>query len=129
MREANAFFIGFQYGPNTMLHEFRTRYSSGKLEVEVSLGLLLRGDAYGIDSAYGKEYVKSDTNPDGIVDYDYRYRLYGDVIRTVLADASVKWLYAPGFQLQANLNCAWDATHGRFSYTVGISNRIDFLGK
>lgn len=128
MREANAFFIGFQYGPNSMLHELRAEYSSGKLEVEVGVGLLLRGDAYGIESPYGIDYVKSDTNPDGIVDYDYRYKLYGDEIITVLATASAKWLYAPGFQLQASLNCAWDTTNERFAYEIGISNKIDFLG-
>ena len=96
MRESNAFYLGFKYGPNSILHQLNASWSSGDLYAGLSAGLLLRGDAYSITSDYGVDYVKTNENPTGIVDYDYRYKLYGNVTRTLVFDVDFRWLYAQG---------------------------------
>ncbi len=123
MREANAFYIGFKYGPNSMFHEIRMDYSSETMKAELGLGLLLRGDAYDIDSDYGVDAVTA-----GTVDYDYRFKLYGDVITTLIVDGSFKWLYADGLQLQVGATGAYDITDNAFACSVTIANKVDFLG-
>lgn len=123
LREANAFYIGFKYGPNSIFHELRVEYSAEKVKADLGVGLLIRGDAYGIDSAYGQDAVDA-----GVVDYDYRYKLYGNHITTLIVDGSFKWIYADGLQLQVGATGAYDITDKAFACSVTIANKVDFVG-
>lgn len=114
--ESNAFFIGFPYGPNSMLHRVEIEYSEKNWKADLTGEYLIRGD-YGIDSAYGN---------DDIPGYrDYCYALRGNLTHTVLVTAGAQWNWKPGFKVSASLTGAFDLTHGRNAIKAKLGASID----
>ena len=50
--DEDAFYLGFKYGPNTLVHRVYAQYDGNPLEAKVSAELIMRG-AYHIDDTYG----------------------------------------------------------------------------
>lgn len=105
----DAFFLGFQYGPGTMLHMVCASYEQENLKVEARGKLLMRGSYY-IDSTYPSS------------DYD-ALALPGDVTTTLMVGAACEYCLQPGLKLSASLDYIRDLTHSTdaFKATAGVS--------
>lgn len=120
--EPNAVYLGFKYGLNSFYQELRADYINGNLEASVSLALLIRGDAYTINSPYGDSTVGT-----GVIDYNSVYKLYGNKMITVLCNAEVVYLYAPGLQLEASFEAAFDTYNHKNGICLTLGHRIDLM--
>ena len=103
--DENAFFLGYKYGPGSMLHLVSATYETEKLEVSLGAQLLLRG-SYFIDSPYD-DAAKSAYDP---------FALPGDVTTVLTAKASAAWYLQPGLQLLGSLSFERDFTHGSSAF-------------
>lgn len=105
----DAFFLGFQYGPGTMLHMVCASYEQENLKVEARGKLLMRGSYY-IDSTYPSS------------DYE-ALALPGDVTTTLMVGAACEYCLQPGLKLSASLDYIRDLTHSTdaFKATAGVS--------
>lgn len=99
--DENAFFLGYKYGPGSMLHLVSATYETEKLELSLGAQLLLRG-SYFIDSPYD-DAAKSAYDP---------FALPGDVTTVLTAKASAAWYLQPGLELLGSLSFERDFTHG-----------------
>ena len=118
----NAIYLGFKYGPNSLYQELRVDYINGKLEGSLALGILIRGDAYTINSPYGDSTVGT-----GVIDYNSVYKLYGNKMTTVLLTAEATYLYASGLQLEVSLEAAFDTYNEKNAVCLTIGHRIDLM--
>ncbi len=99
----NAMYLGFKYGPNSFYQELRVNYASGQIAIASSVGLLIRGNGYTIDSPCGSKTIGT-----GDIDYNAVYTLNGERMATILLNAECKYLYAPGLQIEARVSAAFD---------------------
>ena len=118
----NALYLGFKYGPNSLYQELKAEFVSGDIGATLGLGVLIRGNGYTIDSPYGESTIGT-----GEIDYDAVYTLNGDLMTTVLLDAGVRYLYAPGLQIEASVEAAFDTHNGKNAVSVTVGHRIDFM--
>ena len=107
----DAFFLGYKYGPSTMLHLLSASYEIPKLRIDFSAGLLQRGSYY-IDSPYDDEYKSK---------YD-AFRLPGDITTVLGLDLSAKYFLKDGLGLEASVCYTRDITHnaGAFKVYAGV---------
>ncbi|MBR6348090.1 MAG: hypothetical protein IKR80_03960 [Spirochaetales bacterium] len=103
--DENAFFLGYKYGPGSMLHLVSATYETEKLEVSLGAQLLLRG-SYFIDSPYD-DAAKSAYDP---------FALPGDVTTVLTAKVSAAWFLQPGLELLGSLSFERDFTHGSSAF-------------
>ncbi len=122
IREPNAMYLGFKYGLNSLYQELRVNYSNAKLETSGSVGLLVRGDGYTINSLYGLKAEEA-----GVIDYNSIFKLYGNKMPTIMLNAEVAYLYAPGLQIEASLEAAFDLYNKKNAVCITIGHRIDFM--
>ncbi len=106
----DAFYLGFVYGPDTMLHMVSASYETAKLKATVCGRLLMRGSYY-IDSEYPST-----------TDYD-PYALSGEVTSTLMLGASFEYCLQPGFKVGASLDYIRDLSHGTqaFKASAGVA--------
>ena len=103
----DAFFLGFKYGPDTIIHLVSACYETAKLKVNLS-GQLLRRGSYYIDSPYDDEY-KAKYNP---------LKLSGDVTTVLSLSSSVKYYPQSGLGFEASVCYTRDMTHGENAFRV-----------
>ena len=121
LSDPTALYLGFKYGPNSFYQEIRADYADRALEATLTLGLLIRGNGYTIDSPYGKNAKAGD------IDYNAVYTLNGERMTTVLLNAECRYLYAPGLQIEASLEAAFDTYNNKNAVTLTLGHRIDFM--
>lgn len=120
--EPNALYIGFKYGPNSLYQELKAEYRNRNLEATAGVGILIRGRGYTIDSPYGSVTIGT-----GDIDYNAVYTLNGERMTTLLLNAEMKYLYAPGLQIEASLEAAFDTYNRKNAVTLTLGHRIDFM--
>ena len=103
----DAFFLGFKYGPSTILHLFGASYENSKLKVDFSASLLQRGSYY-IDSPYDDENKQK---------YD-AYKLPGDVTTVLGFNLSAQYFPKNGLGIEASVCYTRDMTHGAGAFKV-----------
>ncbi len=113
--DQNAFYLGFKYGPDTLVHRVYVEYEASPIKAWASAELIKRG-SYTIESPYGDsdEYVKM-----GL----HTMRLTDPVTTTLKLELGASYNIQAGLQGLAKLGYAKDLTHGTqaFSATVGAS--------
>lgn len=111
----NAFYLGFKYGPDTMVNRLFVEYESNPLSAFASAELIMRG-SYTIDSKYGdKEYYKSE----GLS----KMKLNDPVVTVLKLEAGASYNVQKGLKASASLGFTRDITHGTsaFAATIGAS--------
>ncbi len=111
----NAFYLGFKYGPDTMVNRLFVEYESNPLSAFASAELIMRG-SYSIDSKYGdKEYYKSE----GLS----KMKLNDPVVTVLKLEAGASYNVQKGLKASASLGFTRDITHGTsaFAATIGAS--------
>ena len=103
----DAFFLGYKYGPGTILHRVCASYGNPKLEVDFDAWLLRRGSYY-IDSPYDDEYKQK---------YD-PFRLPGEVTTVFGFNVSADYFPMEGMGIEASVSYTRDITHGKSAFTV-----------
>ena len=103
--DENAFFLGYKYGPGSMLHLVSATYETEKLRLSLSAQLLSRG-SYFIDSPYDNS-AKTAYDP---------FALPGDVTTVLTVKASAGWYLQPGLELLGSLSFERDMTHGSSAF-------------
>ena len=96
----NAFFLGFRFGPGSVVHLLKASYETEKLRSDLSVQLLRRG-SYFIDSPYDDE-AKAEFDPFG---------LPGTVTDVLCVSSSVRYYLQPGLGLDASFSFSYDMTH------------------
>ncbi len=111
----NAFYLGFKYGPDTMVNRLFVEYEANPLSAFASAELIMRG-SYSIDSNYGdKEYYKSE----GLS----KMKLNDPVVTVLKLEAGASYNVQKGLKASASLGFTRDITHGTsaFAATIGAS--------
>lgn len=111
----NAFYLGFKYGPDTMVNRLFVEYEANPLSAFASAELVMRG-SYSIDSKYGdKEYYKSE----GLS----KMKLNDPVVTVLKLEAGASYNVQKGLKASASLGFTRDITHGTsaFAATIGAS--------
>lgn len=111
----NAFYLGFKYGPDTMVNRLFVEYEANPLSAFASAELIMRG-SYSIYSEYGnKEYYKSE----GLS----KMKLNDPVVTVLKLEAGASYNVQKGLKASASLGFTRDITHGTsaFAATIGAS--------
>lgn len=111
----NAFYLGFKYGPDTMVNRLFVEYESNPLSAFASAELIMRG-SYTIDSEYGnKDYY----NDNGLS----KMKLNDPVVTVLKLEAGALYNVQKGLKASASLGFTHDITHGTsaFAATIGAS--------
>lgn len=110
----NAFYLGFKYGPDTMLHRVYAEYTNNPFTAYATLEYLLRG-SYGIDSTYTKDYFNANL--------ETPYDLSAPVTKVLMVSAGACYYLDAGFKAEAAVKFTKDLTHGTqaFKASVGAS--------
>ena len=108
----DAFFLGYEYGPGTMLHLLCASYETAKLKIDFSASLLKRGSYY-IDSPYDDEYKQK---------YN-AFRLPGNITTVLGLNLSAHYFLKDGLGLEASVCYTRDTTHetGAFKVYAGVN--------
>lgn len=115
--DENAFYLGFKYGPDTLLHRLYAEYNNNPYSAYFSAELLKRG-SYGIDSPYSKDYFNANLNTP--------YDLSAPVTTVLMLEGGASYYLQEGFRVDASLGYTRDFTHGTgaFRGTLGASIAI-----
>lgn len=111
----NAFYLGFKYGPDTMVNRLFVEYESNPLSAFASAELIMRG-SYTIDSEYGnKDYY----NDNGLS----KMKLNDPVVTVLKLEAGASYNVQKGLKASVSLGFTRDITHGTsaFAATIGAS--------
>lgn len=108
----DAFFLGYKYGPGTMLHLVSASYENSKLKIDLGASFLQRGSYY-IDSPYDDEYKQK---------YD-AFRLPGEITTVLGLDLGARYFLRDGLGLEASVCYTRDITHkaGAFKVYAGVN--------
>lgn len=112
--DTNAFYLGFKYGPDTLLHRIYAEYTDNPLKLWGSLEILKRG-SYGIDSPYYKDYFNANL--------ETPYDISAPVTTVLMLEAGASYYLQEGFRFDADLGFTRDITHGTsaFRFSIGAS--------
>ena len=113
--DQNAFYLGFKYGPDTLVHRFYVEYEASPIKAWASAELIKRG-SYTIESKYGDsdDYVAMGLNT---------MKLTDPVTTTLKIEAGASYNVQAGLQALAEVGYTRDMTHSTqaFSATIGAS--------
>ena len=113
--DENAFYLGFKYGPDTLLHRLYAEYTDNPLKLWGSLEILKRG-AYTIDTEYSPAYSNAHLNTP--------YDLTAPVITVLMIEAGASYYLQEGFRLDAELGFTRDITHGTSAFRASVGASI-----
>ncbi len=111
----NAFFLGFKYGPDTMLHRVYAEYTDNPFTAYASLEYLLRG-SYGIDITYTKAYFNANL--------ETPYDLSAPVTKVLMIEGGASYYLDAGFRADAALKYTRDLTHGTDAIKASVGASI-----
>ena len=113
--DTNAFYLGFKYGPDTLLHRIYAEYTNNPLKLWGSLEILKRG-SYTIDTEYSPAYSNAHLNTP--------YDLTPPVTTVLLLEAGASYYLQEGFRLDAELGFTRDITHGTSAFRASVGASI-----
>lgn len=113
--DENAFYLGFKYGPDTMVNRLFVEYESNPLSAFASAELIMRG-SYTIDSEYGNKDYYSDNGLS-------KMKLNDPVVTVLKLEAGASYNVQKGLKASASFGFTQDITHGTsaFAATIGAS--------
>ena len=111
----NAFYLGFKYGPDTMLHRLYAEYTDNPLKIWGSLEILKRG-AYTIDTEYSPSYSNAHLNTP--------YDITAPVTTVLMLEAGASYYLQEGFRLDAEMGFTRDITHGKSAFRASVGASI-----
>ena len=111
----NAFYLGFKYGPDTLLHRLYAEYTDNPLKVWGSLEILKRG-SYTIDTEYSPEYSTAHLNTP--------YDLSAPVTTVLMLEAGASYYLQEGFRLDVELGFTRDITHSASAFRASVGASI-----
>ncbi|MBR5098966.1 MAG: hypothetical protein IK091_07080, partial [Spirochaetales bacterium] len=113
--DENAFFLGFKYGPDSLLNRLYVEYVDNPLSAYASVEYLRRG-SYGIDSPYNKEYFNEHL--------ETPYDLSEPVTDVLMLEAGCSYYLQEGFKVDASLAFTADITHGTQAFMANVGASI-----
>ena len=113
--DENAFYLGFKYGPDTMLHRLYAEYTDNPLKVWGSLEFLRRG-SYTIDTEYSPSYSTEHLNTP--------YDISDPVTSVLMIEAGASYYLQESFRLDAELGFTMDITHGTNALRASVGASI-----
>ncbi len=115
--DATAYYLGYKYGPDTLLHRVYVEYTDNPIEAYASVELLKRGN-YGINSTYEKGYFNANL--------ETPYDITGPATTVLMIEAGAAYHLQAGFKANAEIGFTKDLTHGTqaFQATVGASINV-----
>ncbi|MFA7189500.1 MAG: hypothetical protein WC117_05410 [Sphaerochaetaceae bacterium] len=113
--DENAYYLGFKYGPNTMVHRVYAEYKASPFEAELSAELIKRG-SYGIDDEYS-------TNAYFFSRGLKTMQLTDPVTTALKVDAGAAYSLQKGFKVCSTFSYSRDLTHKTqaMALTIGAS--------
>lgn len=117
--DESAFYLGYKYGPDTLLHRIYVEYTNDPLKVFANAEILNRGD-YGINDKYEKSYFNANL--------ETPYDLSGPVTKVLMLNAGISYNIFSGFQANAELGLTKDLTHGTQAFKATVGASIDICG-
>lgn len=113
--DENAFFLGFKYGPDTLVHKFTVEYDTALFSSFFNIELIKRG-IYSIDSPYGDRSRG---------DYDNKetMRLNGPITTVLKLEGGFEYYLQKGLVGEIEIGYTRDITHnnGAFKAKIGAS--------
>ena len=113
--DENAFYLGFKYGPDSMLHRFYAEYTDNPIKAFFSAELLRRG-SYTIDTEYSSTYSNAHLNTP--------YDLSAPVTTVLMLEAGCSYYLQEGFRLDAALGFTKDFTHDNQAFKASLGASI-----
>ena len=113
--DENAFFLGFKYGPDTLLNRLYVEYVDNPISAYASVEYLRRG-SYGIDSPYTKEYFNEHL--------ETPYDLSEPVTDILMLEAGCSYYLQEGFKIDASLAFTADITHETQAFRANVGASI-----
>ena len=114
--DTDAFYLGFKYGPDTLLNRLYAEYNNNPYSAYFSAEYMIRG-SYGIESKYGdvdwyNEHLKSP------------YDLTEPVTHVLMLEAGFAYYLQEGFKVDASLGFTSDITHGTSAFRASVGASI-----
>ena len=113
--DENAFYLGFKYGPDSLLHRIYAEYTNNPLKVWGSMELLKRG-SYTIDTEYSPAYSNAHL--------ETPYDISAPVTMVLMLEAGCSYFLQEGFKLDAQIGFTRDITHGTSAFRASIGASI-----
>ena len=113
--DENAFFLGFKYGPDTILGRLYAEYRDNPYSAYASVEFLRRG-SYGIDYPYNTDYF--------IHHLKTPYDITEPVTDILMLEAGFAYYLQEGFRLDASLGFTADITHGTNAFRASVGASI-----
>lgn len=113
--DENAFYLGFKYGPDTLLHRLYVEYNNNPFSAHLSAELLRRG-SYGIESPYDKDYFNANL--------ETPYDLTSPVTTVLMLEGGASYYLQEGFRIDASLGYTKDITHGTGAFKASVGAAI-----
>lgn len=117
--DQNAFYLGFQYGPDTMVNRLYVEYENSPLKAWLTAELIMRG-SYTIDSPYGSSdyYEKNNLRT---------MRLSDPVTTTLKLDLGASYNLQKGLSALAEFGYTRDITHSTQAVDITIGASVSVM--
>ena len=113
----DAFYLGFKYGPNTMVNRVSLEYVDNPIQAHVTAELISRGSYY-INSPYNRTYFNAHADELNAI------RLSGAVINALKVEAGISYALQDALVLKASAGFTKDLTHGTQSIQATLGSCI-----
>lgn len=114
----DAFYLGFPYGPNTMVHRFSIEYNEKPLKAHFIAELIRRGSYY-IDSTYNKTYFNANASSLNAI------KLSGDITTALKTEFGIEYHLQSAIKFNASFGYTKDITHNTHSFQAIVGTSID----
>ncbi len=112
--DKNAFFIGFPYGPDTMVHKIMVSYEDDPWKAYMDLEVILKG-TYRISEEYSSENNSRFES----------FKLNGDVAAVISTDLGLSYALLDGLLLDGSIGIYGDVKNGNTAVALKIGCSID----
>lgn len=115
--DETAFYLGFKYGSDTMVHRLYAEYTNNPVEAFASVELMNRG-SFGINSNYSKDYFNEHL--------ETPYDISAPSVKVLMIKGGASYYVQPGLKANLQIGYTSDLTHktSAFQATLGGSIAI-----
>lgn len=114
--DENAFYLGFPYGPNTLVHRFYAEYTNNPFKAYASAELIKRG-SYLIEGPYGDNSVYYSMGLQTM-------KLTDPIVEALKVTAGLEYYLDKGFKANAEFGLSKDLTHGTSAISAKVGASI-----
>ncbi|MCK9329678.1 MAG: hypothetical protein PHT39_09565 [Sphaerochaetaceae bacterium] len=111
----NAYFIGFPYGPDTMVHKVGISYEQNPFKIDLDFEVILKG-AYSIENAYGTVEQSAPYST---------FKLNGPVKTSFVTTADAAYTIIKGIQAKSEIEVYCDLYNSKTAASVSVGMAID----